>query len=283
MSNYNDKKDVIQFITKHSDIDSSKIKTLKKIHEGYTNLNYLLITIDNKKYQVRFAQNNELVNRANEKIFIEKFLDISSYLYIDETGNYIRKWVEGTNLKLGFKKREKLTIVAKALKKLHATNYKGVEILKHDYHEYDKYIYRIDEEYRDLFNRLVTKYAGIKQVLSHNDVSPLNMVWNKKEKSITLIDFEWVRLNNPYFDIASFFKETNLSIRWLEHLRWNYDQSLKIDILVDHFFISCMYSLLWSFSMNQSSKIKDFQKFNYKRMIYAYECRNHLQELKLYK
>ncbi|MBR2652581.1 hypothetical protein IKD56_04555 [bacterium] len=79
------------FIEQLKQYQASDIVKFKKIHLGYTNLSFYIQTKDGQEYQFRVPQNNDLVNRENEKTIIDLIDNQKDYLYISESGIFIKK------------------------------------------------------------------------------------------------------------------------------------------------------------------------------------------------
>jgi thiamine kinase-like enzyme len=82
-----------------------------------------------------------------------------------------------------------------------------------------------------------------------------------KPKEIIFIDYEWGRLNNKYWDIANFIRESNLSLQAIKHIL-TYDKSLDKNILNDFIYICTNYAYQWTFNMKQTKKILMCRKIN---------------------
>jgi thiamine kinase-like enzyme len=71
-------------------------------------------------------------------------------------------------------------------------------ILKHDSNDcLAKAKAKLPKNHLAKYLTLVDKYKYLPSVLSHNDLSPDNMLYLPNKK-IQFIDFEWTRLNNRY-------------------------------------------------------------------------------------
>jgi thiamine kinase-like enzyme len=91
---------------------------------------------------------------------------------------------------------------------------------------------------------------GRKKVLSHNDLNPGNLLWNKK---FYFLDWEYAGLNHPCFDIASLVNAYKLDPAQVHELSIGYggDQELfVIERLND--WIEFIHSLneIWKISVN---------------------------------
>lgn len=252
-------KKAIKLFVDHTKFKSHQIKLIKHIHKGYTNISFLIILINNQKYQVRLANDNGIVNRKSE-LAILKNIHNKNFLYYDiKTGNAIKEWIDGVNpTNSEINSKIFLDIFSSELNKLHSCkNLNGV--INHDYFEFVKIARnKISNTHLTKYLNLLSKYKNLKLVLSHNDLSQDNLLWNEKEKRIFFIDYEWARMNNQYWDIANFIRESNLKktyIKYLAHIN-----KLDYQILKDFIYICTNYALQWTFAMPQTTKILTYRK-----------------------
>lgn len=250
---------------KNTRYHQNQIVEIKKIHHGFTNESYLFIINDQNKFQVRLAGCNEIVSRENERLILNTIND-TNYIYYDDKGNSIKKWIIGKHPNFLFNKKTILSLLSKEIKKLHSINVMNSKIIKHDYLEFfnqsSKYIKRKD---LNIYIELINKYQNLELVLSHNDINPHNMLYNKKNNKVYLIDYEWGRLNNKYWDIANFFRETNLNIKWLKYLVNEYGD-LDINIMYDFLLITTLFALQWTYAMPQTDKIIKYRSILIKKI-----------------
>lgn len=265
----NDINKAIELFLKHTNFENKDIHKIKNIHLGYTNKSFLFILKNKEKYQVRIAKNNDIIDRSVEQKILP-FIKNNVFVYMDKQGNAIKKWINGYNPKFIFNKKKLFYELISSIMELHNTNINKIEIAKHDYFEYcDNSTKQLYPDWFKLYETLLKKYEGLDFVFSHNDINPLNMIYEKKTKKIILIDYEWSRINYRYFDLANFFRETNFKIKWLQFLCSLY-KGLEFNILLDFCFICTYYAHLWSFKIEQSKKILKYRKKNLKRLNYFY-------------
>lgn len=255
----NFKKQALDLFLKYTNFTNDDILDIKQIHCGFTNISFVIKLKNKKKYQVRIGQNNKIVNRDNE-IKVLKLIPDIKFLYIDKKGNAIKEWIEGVNPNFDFNTLNKLKLLILEIKKIQNINIGNINILEHNYYDilskdlYDKY-----KIWYDKYIEIIDKYKNLKKVFSHNDLNPKNMIYNRKNKKIILIDYEWARINNQYWDIANFFKETNLRVKYLKKICKIFDE-LDFNILKDFVFISSFYALAWTYQVNQTEKIFKYRK-----------------------
>lgn len=257
------KQTVINLFVNNTNYSKNDIISVQEIHCGFTNLSFKFCVREKQPqlssyYQVRLSCDNKIVNRSNEYNVLQLIKD-KNYIYYDKNGNAIKKWIDGVNPNLFWlNKKSFLFNLVNEITKFHSYSLKQDNIMKHDYFMFlDKtnFFNPIDQE---LFLELISKYKNLKTVLSHNDLNPKNMIY-KKDKSISLIDFEWTRVNNQYWDIANFYRETNLSYKWLVYMTKLY-KNLDMNIMKDFVYISTNYAYQWTFGMSETKKILKYRK-----------------------
>ncbi|MGL4647217.1 MAG: phosphotransferase [Mycoplasmoidaceae bacterium] len=254
------------FITNTNYLEKDIIKC-KKIHHGFTNESFLLQTSDQQRWQVRFAGLNEVVKRSNEAEVLK--LVTIDYMFYDEYGNSIRKWIVGKNLSLFFKKKKKLKLLCEQINRLHAIDISNnKKIIINDYLIYLDHTKNLDEKIKKLYIELVNKYEGLPKVLSHNDLSLQNVLWDGK--NIIFIDYEWSRINDNYFDIANFVRESDLSLKWLPFLAKHLN-GVDLKILNDFIFIVSCFAYQWTFVAVENDHLLRYRNKCYRKMLKIYK------------
>ncbi|MGL5591598.1 MAG: phosphotransferase [Mycoplasmoidaceae bacterium] len=261
------------FFIKNTNYEKDDIKSIKEIHHGFTNKSFFLITNDNLKWQIRFSGLNEVVDRKNE-LKILKLIKDENIVYYDETGNFIKKWIDGKILSLVFNKKKKIKLICEKINKLHSTIITDNDsILIHDYFAYMDQAKNIDNKIKDKYISLVNKYRNLDKVLSHNDLSKKNILFNGNE--IIFIDFEWSRLNDNYFDVANFIRENNISNKWIKFIQANIE-NIDLNILKDFIFITACFAYQWTFVAKQDNKTIKYRKKCLKKMNSIYKLNKYL-------
>ncbi|AKX34007.1 putative choline kinase [Spiroplasma litorale] len=82
-------------------------------------------------------------------------------------------------------------------------NYKST--LDYFYKKIKKPFFNLDKYYKNIVLKIDT-VKGLKKVLSHNDLVPGNIMF--KDDDFILIDYDFITLNDKFFDYASFITET---------------------------------------------------------------------------
>ena len=189
---------------------------------GMTNQNYLVKTT-NKQYIVKFfgKGTEKLINRQNEKYNLELLedldLDVKNYLFDIESGIKVNEYIESavtldsTSIKSKFEK------IAPILQTIHAS---GKELRGEfaPFEEISKYESLIEgpipyENYeavrKDVFS-LEKRLAdlGVDRKSCHIDLVPENFIESPQGR-LYLIDWEYSSMNDPMWDLAALFLESN--------------------------------------------------------------------------
>lgn len=191
------------------------IKT-QRLDMGLTNHNYLIVT-EKAEYFFRLPDKDvdHLFDRKLEKSICEHVkpleIDIPYNFFDEETGIKISPYIpnlltfENCNLK------DKFTIVANLIKKLHGLNFQT------------KVIFNVEEKVKQYqantknFIFDLKPYASLLEfyhnyqapmTLCHNDLVDGNLVFSQNQGYI--IDYEYACDNYPIFDITSFITENDI-------------------------------------------------------------------------
>ncbi|MEG0124140.1 MAG: hypothetical protein RSA87_02800 [Malacoplasma sp.] len=248
---------------KYTDYTSNDVIKIKQIHKGYTNISFLFYTSDNNKYQVRIAGPEQIVDRVNEKNILE-LIEEKNYLHYDKHGNVIKKWINGKNPTMLFKKKKIINLLLDQINILHSVNIKNANIVKHNSLSFFNLAdWSGNEKHREKYLELLKSFSNISLVLSHNDLNLDNVVYLKDK--ISLIDYEWGRINYYYWDIANFFRETNLSIKWVNYIAKIAPEYEK-EILIKFIYFSTCFAFQWTYAMHPTNKILKYRKKIIKQM-----------------
>ncbi|WP_339021612.1 phosphotransferase family protein [Spiroplasma endosymbiont of Atherix ibis] len=187
--------------------------------KGYTNE----IIVENEiviKKSLFF--HNIYLDKQNEYNFLEQLIKLKQDCLLNPINFYWEKEELISQYKFlkNYHSLEKINLTEKIVDmvieniiKMHNLNINSAKIKKFEYvnflnkfhdntiNKLEIYDYYIDEikNYESIFNKLDL-------VLSHNDLVPGNILI-KKDKLI-FIDYDYVMLNNKFFDLASFITET---------------------------------------------------------------------------
>lgn len=260
------KKNAIDFFLKKCPTFTRKdIKTISKIHSGYTNFSYKLTTKNNEIFQIRFSKENDLVDRSNEKKVID-LVDFRKYfLYLDENGNAIKKWISGDIVKSKNVDDKFIDLLLQEIDLLHQIKFDN-KILKHTYTNILNN-QKISKKYLNMYKKCLNILNDKKWVLSHNDLNLQNMIFNKNK--LIFIDYEWARINHPLWDIVNFMRETKLSKSMIERII----SKLNIDYLMFNkmSYICLCFAQDWALSNKQTLKIIIYRFINFLKLKKSYK------------
>lgn len=251
---------------------------------GMTNNNYIVET-DKKKYIFKFfgKGTEKLINRELEKqnlpIVKEIGLDVENYSFDTNEGIQINEYID--DAKTFDKKtiKEKLLEISNILRKVHLS--KGKFNSKFDiFKEIEKYENLIEKKidfpyYEKIRNKTLQlkkdlNYLGIEEKNCHMDLVPENFIEDKNGK-IYLIDWEYCGINDPMWDIAALFIESDftkkeegefLSFYKTEETPINFQKILIFKILQDH-----LWSIWTIYKEEQGDNFGTYGIDRYNRML----------------
>lgn len=254
---HDQKKVVIKYFTEQlKQYQISDIIKFKKIHQGYTNLSFYIETKDGQAYQFRIPQNNDLVNRENEKKIIS-MIDHKDYLFFSESGIFIKKWTKGRNLNLNDVKNDDFWLTLRhEIETLHKTK-NSIEILKMDYDNIDKIK---NKKISNLYYEFLKVINEKEWVISHNDLNYDNIIFTE-DKKLKLIDYEWARLNHPTWDIVNFCREGKINFEKITKIADIFEIS-HIEFFKIYYLCLCL-AYQWSKKMPLSLKILKYRIDSY--------------------
>lgn len=201
--------------------NSEEILSVEKLG-GMTNNNYLVVTT-NKKYIVKFfgKGTEKLINRQAEKHNLEKLrsleLDVENYIFDIDEGIKVNEYIEdATTFDANYLKAKKEEI-AKILQKVHGSG-KELEGEFRIFDEIEKYESLIKGEIHYSYYEKIRKKVfalrehleelGLENKSCHTDLVPENFIEDKNGR-IYLIDWEYSAMNDPMWDLAALFLESN--------------------------------------------------------------------------
>ncbi len=191
---------------------------------GMTNQNYLVKTT-NKQYIVKFfgKGTEKLINRQDEKYNLELLkdldLDVKNYLFDIEAGIKVNEYIESaitldsTSIKTKFDK------IAPILQTIHASGkeLRGEfapfeEIKKYESLIEEKIPYANYEAVREEVFSLEKRLAdlGVDRKSCHIDLVPENFIESPQGR-LYLIDWEYSSMNDPMWDLAALFLESEFT------------------------------------------------------------------------
>ena len=191
---------------------------------GMTNQNYLVKTT-NKQYIVKFfgKGTEKLINRQDEKYNLELLkdldLDVKNYLFDIEAGIKVNEYIESaitldsTTIKTKFDK------IAPILQTIHSSGkeLRGEfapfeEIKKYESLIEEKIPYANYEAVREEVFSLEKRLAdlGVDRKSCHIDLVPENFIESPQGR-LYLIDWEYSSMNDPMWDLAALFLESEFT------------------------------------------------------------------------
>ena len=191
---------------------------------GMTNQNYLVQTSSNQYIVKFFGKGTEkLIDRQNEKFNIELLkdleLDVENYLFDIEAGIKVNQYIENAET-LNFNSiKTKFEKIAPILQTIHASGkelrgefapfdeikkYESLiqgEIYYQNYEAVRKSVFSLKEELEQI---------GIEKKSCHIDLVPENFI-ESPDGHLYLIDWEYSSMNDPMWDLAALFLESEFT------------------------------------------------------------------------
>ena len=191
---------------------------------GMTNQNYLVKTT-NKQYIVKFfgKGTEKLINRQDEKYNLELLkdldLDVKNYLFDIEAGIKVNEYIESASTLDSTSIKTKFDKIAPILQTIHASGkeLRGEfapfeEIKKYESLIEEKIPYANYEVVREEVFSLEKRLAdlGVDRKSCHIDLVPENFIESPQGR-LYLIDWEYSSMNDPMWDLAALFLESEFT------------------------------------------------------------------------
>ena len=251
---------------------------------GMTNQNYLVKTT-NKQYIVKFfgKGTEKLINRQDEKYNLELLkdldLDVKNYLFDIDAGIKVNEYIESaitldsTSIKTKFDK------IAPILQTIHAS---GKELRGEfaPFEEIKKYESLIEEkipyanyeavrkEVFSLEKRLVD--LGVDRKSCHIDLVPENFI-ESPQGHLYLIDWEYSSMNDPMWDLAALFLESEFTSQeeeaFLSHYESDQTPVSREKITIYKILQDAIWSLWTVYKEEQGADFGDYGVSRYQRAI----------------
>ena len=251
---------------------------------GMTNQNYLAITT-NKQYIVKFfgKGTEKLINRQDEKYNLELLkdldLDVKNYLFDIEAGIKVNEYIESaitldsTSIKTKFDK------IAPILQTIHASGkeLRGEfapfeEIKKYESLIEEKIPYANYEAVREKVFSLEKRLAelGVDRKSCHIDLVPENFIESPQGR-LYLIDWEYSSMNDPMWDLAALFLESEFT-RQEEEVFLSYYESDQTPVSREKITIyKILQDTIWSlwtvYKEEQGADFGDYGVSRYQRAV----------------
>ena len=251
---------------------------------GMTNQNYLVKTT-NKQYIVKFfgKGTEKLINRQDEKHNLELLkdldLDVKNYLFDIEAGIKVNEYIESaitldsTSIKTKFDK------IAPILQTIHASGkeLRGEfapfeEIKKYESLIEEKIPYANYEAVRKEVFSLEKRLAdlGVDRKSCHIDLVPENFIESPQGR-IYLIDWEYSSMNDPMWDLAALFLESEFTSQEEEAFLSRYESEQtpvsREKIAIYKILQDAIWSLWTVYKEEQGADFGDYGVSRYQRAI----------------
>lgn len=251
---------------------------------GMTNQNYLAKTT-NKQYIVKFfgKGTEKLINRQDEKYNLELLkdldLDVKNYLFDIEAGIKVNEYIESaitldsTSIKTKFDK------IAPILQTIHAS---GKELRGEfaPFEEIKKYESLIDEKLpyanyeavREEVFFLEKRLAalGVDRKSCHIDLVPENFIESPQGR-LYLIDWEYSSMNDPMWDLAALFLESEFTRQeeeaFLSHYESEQTPVSREKIAIYKILQDTIWSLWTVYKEEQGADFGDYGVNRYQRAV----------------
>ena len=253
---------------------------------GMTNQNYLVKTT-NKQYIVKFfgKGTEKLINRQDEKYNLELLkdldLDVKNYLFDIEAGIKVNEYIESaitldsTSIKTKFDK------IAPILQTIHASGkeLRGEfapfeEIKKYESLIEEKIPYANYEAVRKEVFSLEKRLAelGVDRKSCHIDLVPENFIESPQGR-LYLIDWEYSSMNDPMWDLAALFLESEFTHQEEEAFLSRYESEQtpvsREKIAIYKILQDAIWSLWTVYKEEQGADFGDYGVNRYQRAVKA--------------
>ena len=251
---------------------------------GMTNQNYLVKTT-NKQYIVKFfgKGTEKLINRQDEKYNLELLkdldLDVKNYLFDIEAGIKVNEYIESaitldsTSIKTKFDK------IAPILQTIHSSGkeLRGEfapfeEIKKYESLIEEKIPYANYEAVRKEVFSLEKRLAdlGVDRKSCHIDLVPENFIESPQGR-LYLIDWEYSSMNDPMWDLAALFLESEFTSQEEEAFLSRYESEQtpvsREKIAIYKILQDAIWSLWTVYKEEQGADFGDYGVSRYQRAI----------------
>ena len=251
---------------------------------GMTNQNYLVKTT-NKQYIVKFfgKGTEKLINRKDEKYNLELLkdldLDVKNYLFDIEAGIKVNEYIESaitldsTSIKTKFDK------IAPILQTIHASGkeLRGEfapfeEIKKYESLIEEKIPYANYEAVREEVFSLEKRLAdlGVDRKSCHIDLVPENFI-ELPQGRLYLIDWEYSSMNDPMWDLAALFLESEFTRQEEEAFLSRYESEQtpvsREKIAIYKILQDAIWSLWTVYKEEQGADFGDYGVSRYQRAV----------------
>ena len=251
---------------------------------GMTNQNYLVKTT-NKQYIVKFfgKGTEKLINRQDEKYNLELLkdldLDVKNYLFDIEAGIKVNEYIESAITLDSRSIKTKFDKIAPILQTIHASGkeLRGEfapfeEIKKYESLIEEKIPYANYEAVRKEVFSLEKRLAdlGVDRKSCHIDLVPENFIESPQGR-IYLIDWEYSSMNDPMWDLAALFLESEFTSQEEEAFLSRYESEQtpvsREKIAIYKILQDAIWSLWTVYKEEQGADFGDYGVSRYQRAI----------------
>lgn len=251
---------------------------------GMTNQNYLVKTT-NKQYIVKFfgKGTEKLINRKDEKYNLELLkdldLDVRNYLFDIEAGIKVNEYIESAITLDSRSIKTKFDKIAPILQTIHASGkeLRGEfapfeEIKKYESLIEEKIPYANYEAVREEVFSLEKRLAdlGVDRKSCHIDLVPENFIESPQGR-LYLIDWEYSSMNDPMWDLAALFLESEFTRQeeeaFLSHYESEQTPVSREKIAIYKILQDAIWSLWTVYKEEQGADFGDYGVSRYQRAI----------------
>ena len=251
---------------------------------GMTNQNYLVKTT-NKQYIVKFfgKGTEKLINRQDEKYNLELLkdldLDVKNYLFDIEAGIKVNEYIESAITLDSNTIKTKFDKIAPILQTIHASGkeLRGEfapfeEIKKYESLIEEKIPYANYEAVREEVFSLEKRLAdlGVDRKSCHIDLVPENFIESPQGR-LYLIDWEYSSMNDPMWDLAALFLESEFTRQeeedFLSHYESEQTPVSREKIAIYKILQDTIWSLWTVYKEEQGADFGDYGVSRYQRAV----------------
>ncbi|MDK7202781.1 phosphotransferase family protein [Streptococcus sp. UMB1203] len=251
---------------------------------GMTNQNYLVKTT-NKQYIVKFfgKGTEKLINRQDEKYNLELLkdldLDVRNYLFDIEAGIKVNEYIESAITLDSRSIKTKFDKIAPILQTIHASGkeLRGEfapfeEIKKYESLIEEKIPYANYEAVREEVFSLEKRLAdlGVDRKSCHIDLVPENFIESPQGR-LYLIDWEYSSMNDPMWDLAALFLESEFTSQeeeaFLSHYESEQTPVSREKIAIYKILQDAIWSLWTVYKEEQGADFGDYGVSRYQRAV----------------
>ncbi|WP_000411195.1 phosphotransferase [Streptococcus mitis] len=251
---------------------------------GMTNQNYLVKTT-NKQYIVKFfgKGTEKLINRQDEKYNLELLkdldLDVKNYLFDIEAGIKVNEYIESAITLDSRSIKTKFDKIAPILQTIHSSGkeLRGEfapfeEIKKYESLIEEKIPYANYEAVREEVFSLEKRLAdlGVDRKSCHIDLVPENFIESPQGR-LYLIDWEYSSMNDPMWDLAALFLESEFTRQeeedFLSHYESDQTPVSREKITIYKILQDIIWSLWTVYKEEQGADFGDYGVSRYQRAV----------------